>query len=68
MRRKGTPPPCNVAWKADVNRQKSRHQCSLSPVALSHLNVLRIIMCELQSFRPKMDCRPHEQRMTTFAC
>ena len=23
------PPPCDVAWKADVNRQKSRHQCSL---------------------------------------
>jgi len=25
------PPPCDVAWKADVNRQKSRHQCSLWP-------------------------------------
>ena len=31
-RMKGLPAPCDVAGKTDVNRQKSRHRCSLSRV------------------------------------
>jgi hypothetical protein len=26
------PPPCDVAWKTDVNRQKPRHHCLLSQI------------------------------------
>src|SRR4029077_18059186 len=28
----GLPAPCDVAWKTDVNRHESRHQCFLSGV------------------------------------